>query len=192
MTKLRRTGFTQLFAIGANVAIGALMLSACSPKFDWRDVRGADASFTILMPGKPVTVSRSIDLDGTALTMTMTAADIDGVSFALGTAELPDAMSAQTALTAMKTAMVKNINGIIRREKSSATAQALGSTASMTTSIEIEASGQPGGGNRVQPLLLFAHFVARDKRVYQAVVIGPEKKISREAVDTFLTSLKLN
>ena len=162
-------------------AVGILTLTACSPKFDWREVRANDAHFVILMPAKPATLSRPIDLNGTPVTMTMTAAEVDGVSFALGTAELADAAKAQAALSAMKTAMVKNINGSIRQEKPL--------PAIPDTAIELEASGTGTDG---QPRLLLARFVARDKRVYQAVVIGREKNVSREAADTFLTSFKLN
>jgi hypothetical protein len=174
-----------LSSLLAAVSILILMtLTACSPKFDWREVRANDAHAVILMPAKPATLSRPIDLNGTPVTMTMTAAEVDGVSFALGTAELADAAKAQAALSAMKTAMVKNINGSIKHEK------ALPSTpANPGTTIELEASGIGADG---QPRLLLGRFVALDKRVYQAVVIGREKNVSREAADTFLTSFKPN
>ncbi|CAN5216465.1 hypothetical protein BH11PSE11_BH11PSE11_09580 [soil metagenome] len=165
------------FAIGA-----ALMLSACSPRFDWREVHGSDAPWTVLMPAKPLTMSRPVDLGGIKVTMTMTAADVDGVSFALGTAELPDAEKAAAALDVMKTAMVANIQGSIRIEKLAA---GIGGT-------EIEAHGKRILANRVHDMLLFARFTAKGKRVYQAVVVGPEKTISREAAETFLTSFKPN
>lgn len=169
----------------ATVSILILMtLTACSPKFDWREVRANDAHAVILMPAKPATLSRPIDLNGMPITMTMMAAEVDGVSFALATAELADAAKAQLALSAMKAAMVKNINGSVKHEK------VLPSTpANPGTTIELEASGAGADG---QPRLLLGRFVALDKRVYQAVVIGREKNVSREAADTFLTSFKPN
>ena len=177
MQKFFPSSFTRLA-----IVIGTLTLSACAPKYDWREVRGTNAPFVILMPAKPATLSRAVDLGGNTVTMTMTAADINGVSFALGTAELPDAAKAQAALAIMKSALVKNINGSIRQEKSS-------SSTANNQDISIEAVGSAADG---QSRLLAARFVARDKRIYQAVVLGREKDVTRDAIDTFLTSFKAN
>ena len=73
-------------------------LSACTPRFDWRSVRGTDAPYTILLPAKPSTHTRSVNLGGIQASMTMTAAEVDDVTFAVGSAELPDAAQAQAAL----------------------------------------------------------------------------------------------
>jgi len=156
----------------------AVLLSACSPKYDWREVRGSDAPYVVLLPTKPATHTRSIDLDGIPVTMTMTASDVDGVTFAVGSAVLPDAAQATQALNAMKTGLLRNIRGTIRQEKASA-------TGAVPTFIEIEAGG-------AESRLLLARFLAKENRIYQAVVIGKEKAVSREAAETFLGSFKLN
>ena len=92
-------------------------LQACNPTYNWRETRGPDAPYVVLMPAKPSSHSRPIDLNGIKVTMTMTAAEVDGVTFAVGTAELPDAAQAATALAAMKTAMVRNLAGTVRQER---------------------------------------------------------------------------
>lgn len=160
-------------------AVTCCALLACSPKYDWREVHGTSVSFSAVLPGKPASYTRPVDLGGIRVPMTMTAADVDDVTFAVGAAELPDAIKAITALPAMKAAMVKNIGGSIRHE----TASAAG-ISPMT--IDIEAIGN----NDLQKRLLIARFIAQDTRVYQLVVIGREKSVSREAVDTFFTSFK--
>ena len=96
----------------------ASVLSACSPKFDWRDYRSPDAQFTALFPGKPAVLTREIDLDGKKVSLTMTASEVDGNTFAIGSAVLDSAEQAQAALPAMQTALLKNINGTVRSEKS--------------------------------------------------------------------------
>lgn len=159
----------------------ALLLAACSPKFNWREVRGSGAPYVVMLPAKPASHTREIDLDGIPVSMTMTAAEVDDVTFAVGAAALPDPAQASKALNAMKTALVRNIGGKITREESEG-------SATIPTTIEIEASGPPGRNG--QPHLLFARFVAKDKYVYQVVAVGSEKSISREAVDTFLASFK--
>ncbi len=155
-----------------------LGLSACTPKYDWRDVRGDKVPFTVLLPAKPSVLSRQVNLGGIQASMTMTAAEIEDVTFAVGTAELPDAAQAQAALLVMKETLVKNIGGVIRQEKST-----LGKTLS---TIDVDAAAPGGGSARV----LHARLVASERRVYQAIVIGPAKAIRQQAVDTFLTSFK--
>lgn len=161
----------------------ALTLSACNPTYNWREVRGSGAPYSVMLPAKPASFARPINLGGEQTTMTMTAAEVEDVTFAVGTAELPDAAKAQSALNAMKTALLKNIGGTVKQEK-------LSGPATAPTEIAIEAVGTPGHDTGDQKRLLFARFVAKDKRVYQAIVIGKENAISREAVDTFLTSFK--
>lgn len=157
-----------------------LLLLACSPKFDWREVRGSAPPFVAALPAKPATHARQIDLDGIPLTMTMTGAEVDNVTFAIGAAELPNAAQAAHALTAMKTALVRNIGGTVKHEKASAP----GAGPAM---IELEASAATPGGQR----LLLARFIARERHVYQLVVTGLESDVSREAADTFFMSFRL-
>ena len=162
-----------------------LALAACSPKFNWREVRSKDAPYSVLLPAKPSTFARSIDLDGMPVTMTMTAAKVDNAVFAVGSASVLDAAKAQAALVAMKTALVKNINGTVKVEKTTAAAGSQG----LSASIDVEAIGTTPGG---LPEVLFGHFVSKDKEIYQVIVMGPEKAVSRENVETFISSFKHN
>jgi hypothetical protein len=75
--------------VGAVLA--AAMVSACSPKFDWRDYRSNEAPYAVLFPAKPATQTRSINLGGEQVKMQMAAAEVDGVTFAVGSAEMADA-----------------------------------------------------------------------------------------------------
>lgn len=172
--------FTSPFSLLAKTACiaGIALLAACSPKYDWREVRGASAPFVVLLPAKPASHTRTVNLDGIEVSMTMTAADVDDVTFAVGTAELPDEARALHALTAMKTALVRNIGGSVRKETASA-------PGAVPATIDIEAAG---ADSRV----LFGRFVANGKRIYQVVAVGKESALPREAVDTFLTSFKFN
>lgn len=158
------------------------ILAGCSPSLNWRQVQGVDAPFVVLLPAKPATLSRPIDLDGMAVTMSMTAAEVDGVTFAVGSIVLPDAALAPKALQAMKIALVRNINGSLQSER-----------ADTAGSVDIAATGTLGRSN--QQARLLARFAARERRVYQAVVVGPASAVDAlgvDAADTFFTSLKLH
>jgi hypothetical protein len=156
-----------------SLLLGTLLLAACSPKLDWREVKGDQATYSVLMPAKPSSFSRQVDLDGLQVMMTMTAAEADDATFAVGTAELADAAQVPHALAAMKTAMINNIRGSVRSEKHNG-------------GFDIEAAGTAKG----QAVVLYAHFVAQDKRVYQAIILGKENAIAPETQETFFTSFK--
>ncbi len=164
-----------------------LMLAACSPQFNWRDYSSEAAPFRVMFPDKPSTHTRKVDLDGLQVDMTMTAAQVNGATFAVGTAEAPDAASAEKALAAMKTAMVRNIGATIQSEKVGKTSSASGTTESQSAAIDIEARGVQKG----EPVKLVGHFESRNKRFYQVVVIGKEKELTGENVDMFMSSFKL-
>lgn len=172
---------TGLLVLGISMS---LLCSGCSPKHDWREVRGSSEPYVGVLPGKPSKFERPVNLNGTTVNMKMTAADVSGVTYAIGSATMNDAAAAGKAITDMKNALVKNINGTVLRE-SAGTSNPAG-----ISSIEVEARGNRP--NDAQPVLLIGRFVAKDKYAYQVIVLGAEKAISREAVDTFLSSFKVN
>ncbi|MET0855698.1 MAG: hypothetical protein ABWY27_03010, partial [Telluria sp.] len=98
-----------------------------------------------MFPDKPDVHKRRIDIAGMPVEMTMTAADITGTTFAVGSAEAPDAAKAQAALGAMKTALVRNIGATITKEKTAVAASASGAGSSQSAAIDIEATGVQNG-----------------------------------------------
>lgn len=161
------------------VPLLALVLSACDPHYNWRDYRSKDAPYSVLLPGKPATHTRDVRLGELPVRMTMSAAEVDDVVFAVGSAELTDTAQAPAALLAMQTALARNIGATI-------TSQATVADGAQTT-VSIEAKGVRNG----EPTLLIGRFIARDRRVYQVVVMGAQRHIAREQVATFLDSFKL-
>lgn len=166
----------------ASVAI-LLSSAACSPTWNWREVQGTDAPYAVLFPGKPSSMTRPVDLNGLTVNMSMTASEANEVTFAVGSAVVADPAQRQAALLAMQIAMVRNISGEIRRQQA---VQLAGSI----PAIEIEAIGH--GRNASEKVLLVARFASKDDRVYQAVAVGPQKKLSQDAIDTFFSSLTLH
>ena len=157
----------------------AAALSACSPQYDWRDYRANDAPYAVLFPAKPASQTRAIKLGDLDVNMTMTAAEVDGVVFAVGSAQLADAARAPAALEAMKTALVHNIAATVTKSAASASGA--------QTMLDVEAKGNRNG----EPMLLIGRFIAKDERVYQVIVMGREKNIVRDTVETWFSSFKL-
>ena len=177
--------FPVIAMIASTLALAAL--AGCSPKFNWREYSSSDAPYQIMFPDKPSTHTRSIDLNGIKVNMTMTAAEVDGTMFAVGTAEAPDEAKAEAALGAMRTALVNNIGATVKTEKSTKAVAAAGASAARGATIGIDAVGVQKG----EPMRLVAHFESRNKRFYQVVVLGKEKEVSKENVEQFMSSFRL-
>lgn len=167
------------------LAAAAVLLSsaACSPTWNWREVQGTDAPYSVLFPGKPSSMARPVDLNGLTVNMSMTASEANEVTFAVGSAVVADPAQRQAALLAMQVAMVRNISGEIRRQQAVQLAGGI-------PAVEIEAIGH--GRNASEKMLLVARFASNEDRVYQAVAVGPQKKLPQEAIDTFFSSLALH
>ena len=164
-----------------------LTLTACKPTYNWRDYSSPDAPFRVMFPDKPSVHKRQIDIGGMPVEMTMTAVDVHGTTFAVGSAVAPDAAKAQAALAAMQSVLVRNIGATVKKQKSSAVAAAGGSSSAQGATIDVEASGVQNG----TPMKLIGHFESRNQRFYQVIVIGKEKDVSPEQVDQFIASFKL-
>ena len=169
----------------------AACLAACSPKYNWRDYASPDARYRITFPAKPASATRAIDLDGMRVDMTMIAAEVDGVTFAVGSAEAPDAARARVALDAMKLALLRNI-GADPARLNTASASASNDSSSRSA-IDVDATGpdQGGGTGRHQAMRLVGHFEARGKRFYQVIVVGRDKAVPPEQIEQFFTSFTL-
>ena len=163
----------------AGLAICFLLLSGCSPTLDWREVRGDGAPYTALFPAKPAVHSRNIMLDGSAVDMTMQGAEVEGVTYAIGTVSVADAVRANRAAAIMQEAMVRNIAGNVLLQKSV-----------MVSGLPMAAIVAEGKNPRGEAVLLHARFAARGTYAYQAIVLGPVSQVTNDAADTFLESFK--
>lgn len=167
--------------------LAALALSACSPKFNWRDYSSPVAPYRVMFPDKPASHTRPVNLNGMKVDMTMTAVDIDGTMFAVGHGEAPDVARAQAAVGAMKTALVNNIGATLKSEKTVPSSAVAGARSAPGLAIQIEAAGS----NRGQPMRLVGRFESHDKRFYQVIVMGKASDMTPENVDMFMSSFKL-
>jgi len=171
------------------VLAAGVLLAACSPEHDWREVRADDAGYTVMLPAKPASLTRPIHLEAMRVDMGMQGAQAGGVSYTVGSVRLPDDGQAtrERALAAMRAAMVRNIGGTERavRPVAVTVVDATGRQVGTAEGVEVEAVGRMRDGEAV----LFARFVGIDARAWQAVALGP--RADREQAALFLESLKL-
>lgn len=159
------------------------MFAGCNPALNWREVRSNDAGYTVLLPAKPTSFERSVDLNGLKVMMDMTAAEANGASFAVATAVVADEAQRASALMAMQTAMTRNIQGEITEQKAITLKNG-------TSVIQIRATGRAARNG--EPLVLFARFTVHGTRVFQVIALGPKDKLDTETADTFLNSFSVH
>jgi uncharacterized Zn-binding protein involved in type VI secretion len=160
--------------------LASVLLGACSPKYNWRDYASPDAPYRVMFPAKPASFTRTIALNGAQVSMTMTAADIDGATFAVGAAEAANEAQAVAALPAMMQALLKNIGAGDTQGKFHADSTG-------KTVADVDATGKVNGA----PVRLVGHFEARGKRFYQVIVLGKANAMPPEQIEQFLTSFTL-
>lgn len=164
-----------------------MLLAACNPTYNWRDYASPDAQYRVTFPAKPLSTTRSIDLDGMRVDMTMTAAEVDGATFAVGAATAPDAAHARAALDAMRRALLRNIGASAGTSKERTATASDAAGGSGRAAIDVDASGTRGE----RTLHLAGHFEARDTRFYQVIVLATDKPVPPEQIEQFLTSFSL-
>lgn len=182
----------RLFVSGC-VALGIIAAgTACSPTFNWREFRSPEG-FSVMLPGRPQTVSREVKLPDATVQMSMTSTGIGATLFAVGTAQLPAGLSAEPAarernIAHLRDAIVRNVGGSAVKTSAAALPVPAGDSRKVLAAESIEASGQESGGRAVQ---LAARLFIVDDRLFQIVALGAKGELSPEAFDTFFTSFRL-
>ncbi|QHI99089.1 hypothetical protein GT347_14500 [Xylophilus rhododendri] len=65
-------------------AFACMGLAACSPEFNWREVRPAGTRLQAQMPCKPEEATRAVPLAGTTVQMHLAGCDAGGATFVIG------------------------------------------------------------------------------------------------------------
>jgi hypothetical protein len=160
-----------------------VIVAACAPALNWRDVPLPEAAVALQFPCKPDAVSRQVPLVGRKVTMGLSSCQADGITFALSHAAMASPEEVRLALAAMGAAANTNLGG-------QAQLQAMLPVPGMTAHpgaqrLRVRAQRPGGQGALEQQVLLFT----RGLRVYQATVIAD--RVSDEAANTFFGSLRL-
>jgi len=91
-----------------------VLLSACSPKLDWRTVQSPQERYTALFPGKPDKLERRIPYGDQELLQVLEAVKIEDDIYSIGTIQLP---ANQSASLSKLTSQLQN--NLLERAKAS-------------------------------------------------------------------------
>ena len=161
------------------IVLCVLVLSGCSPRFDWRVVSVGDGVVTGVLPDRPRTESRRVDIGGQSIDLSMTMAEAGDVLFALGHAPLPDALladrsAARAVGNSLIAAFYRNLN-----QPPPDPLPALGER------FVVEGTG-PAGPMRIEAVV----GLARDA-VVEAVVMATRQAFAQAPVQDFWNGLKM-
>ena len=178
---------------GLALIVTASLLAACYPRYDWRDYRPdcgrGWCGFVATFPGKVTSATRDVPVAGMRLPLALHVVSVGEVTFAIGAFELLPGSDAQIARKTFETKLLDDVGAA-----SGASGKATLHSADRADieAVTFEAEGQHGS----ERLKVVARFVRRRDREIEILVIGPADVLAsnsgREAVETFLTSLRLD
>lgn len=143
---------------------GLLGLAACSPTFNWRDVRPEQTPLVALFPCKPDRETRVVSLGLKDVTLTMLACVAGGATFTLAYADTKDAASTGVVLAQWKRATLVNLRAQASRESPFL----LKGARVLPQSVQVQADGvrQDGANVALQAVWFTAGSLAYQAAVY--------------------------
>jgi hypothetical protein len=157
-------------------------LVACTPTFDWREVRIDAGSLQAVFPCRPQHRTREVKLGGSALRMEMSACTADESTFALSFVDASGPGQVAPVLDDLRRAASGNLGATLPVTRPFSPERATPNAASGRLRIE---GRLPDG----KPVVEHSVFFIRGLRIYQASVIGGAP--DAEAVEIFFAGLKL-
>lgn len=168
----------------AAFSLALLFVSACSPRFDWRESRPQGSGALLLFPCRPDPIERIVLLAGSNLRMQMNSCSAGGARFSLAVADAAVGERVPALLAAWREQTLGNVSGV-------ATAWPLPFVAGATP-------GAPSASMRVaghlpdgRPVVEHTAFFVKGTRLYQATVMETGKPVGQEALDSFFGAIRL-
>jgi hypothetical protein len=159
----------------------ALLLAACSPSLNWREVRPGGAELKALLPCKPDQGSRRQRLAGQDIDISMVGCEAGGALFAISVAELGDPDRALAVQVQWQAHLLGNMQAGV----SSNSAYVIKGAGAQLAPVRLIARGlRPDG----RPVAAQGVWFARGTRLYHAVIYADT--ISQEQSEPFFSGLE--
>ncbi len=160
----------------------ALLLAACSPALNWREVPLANGELKALLPCKPDRASRKQNLATHDLDIAMAGCEAGGALYAVSVAELP----APDRALAVQVQWQANLLENMRASGASNAAYAIKGASSTFEPVRLIAAGTGPDGRVVQAQGVW---FARGTRLYHAVIYA--ERIGADMSEPFFGGLEL-
>ena len=163
---------------GLAVAMG---MTACSPAFNWREAVIEATPLSAMFPCKPEKALRKVAMGGVTVELHMHHCDTEGVTTAVGHAQLPDPAQVGPALTQWRAATLAAMH--VKETRQSAWTMERASVLPQSVAVNAVGTGADG-----RPLVLQAAWFARGNEVYAALLYGPA--LGHEVAEAFFSGLR--
>ena len=161
--------------------VALLVLAACSPTFNWREVRVEPSPLKAMLPCKPDKATRQVPMAGRNVDLQVLGCDTGGATFAVLFADIGDATRSGEVLAQWKQATLSNMRSRAGKEEPFLPPGGI----ALRESIHIVAAGQRADGSAVES---HAAYFARGTQVYQAVIYAD--RLQPQWAETFFSGLK--
>ncbi len=163
------------------------VLAACSPTYNWREVRMDGANLQALLPCKPDQGKRAVDLGGTPVEMYMQGCEADGSMFTLAWVDAGDAGRTGQLLTQWKMQTLATLHATQVRDEPLAVPGA----DAVVPPARVALVGQQADGKEVAARVAWFVHGAKVLQVMQ-LTQRLDHKAAAEAAETFFAGLKLS
>jgi hypothetical protein len=168
------------------VLVSGLLLGACSPSLNWRDVNPEQTPLRLLFPCKPDQGERSVPLGGKVVVMKMLGCEAGGATFTLGYADLTGVPDFGGGLDYWRRETLRQINA----QTSRSTPFVISGAMAIPQSVVVEAHGVKADGSVV---VVNVAWFAIGAFIYQAAVYsdGKSEKANPPMADTYFSGIGL-
>jgi len=165
----------------AGLLSGSLLLQACSPSLNWRDVRLDSTPILALFPCKPERAARDVYMGGQTLTLNLLACDAGDAKFALAYADTGDADKTGSLLASWRAVTLVNMRAAASRDV----------PVNIKGVTESSAKGVLANGVRPdgRAVVLQAVWFASGTRIFQVSVYSDVAR--PEVAETYFSGLRL-
>jgi hypothetical protein len=159
---------------------GTAALAACTPTFNWREVRAETAGLKAMLPCKPDKAVRKVTMAGREVSLEALGCDAGGSTFAILSADIGTGAAAGEFLSQWQAATLSRL-----RSDSAQAMQFLPPGAiDLPESRQVVASGQRPDGSKVQSR---AAYFFHGHHVFQAVIYSDA--LTPEIAEPFFAGL---
>lgn len=163
-------------------ALSALLaLAACSPTFNWREVRPENTRLSLLLPCKPDKAQKTVPFGGRPTPLAMLGCEAGGVTFAVAVANLSQPSDVASVLAQWQSVTLANM----KAGAAQLSPLKLPGAAPAQPPVLVTAQGQRADGTAVSG---YAAYFAQGSQVFQVVMYAG--RASPELAETYFSSLK--
>ena len=164
------------------VCVAAAGLAACSPVFNWREVRPDDTALSVLLPCKPDKAQQTVPMGGRPTALTLLGCDAGGAAFAVAVVDIGQAGPVPAVLAQWQAVTLAGI----KAANSTTTVVTVPGALTAPPPVLVRALGHRPDGSAVHShALYFAH----GTQVFQVVMLA--STVTPEAADMFFSSARL-